>query len=176
MDVSPSTSERFPWRLFLVPTCTASILSTLAIFPIASDMMGAILSKVELPHIPLALLVLVGVVQNLVLLALIVWLGLRLSRRLGLRAPLLESWLYGKTEAKERLGPALTSGLFTGVAVGLVLVIALFVLVARLPNLPFVVAARLPVWKRFLACFYGGVYEEMLTRLFLLALVAWLAK
>src|SRR6185312_1275696 len=44
----------------------------------------------------------------------------------------------------------------------------------RLPNLPFVIVAKLPVWKRFLACFYGGGYEELFTRLFLLSVIAWL--
>jgi len=70
----------------------------------------------------------------------------------------------------------LKSGLLIGIAVGIVLLISLLVLVPRLPNLPFVIAARLPIWKRFLACFYGGIYEELLTRLFLLSLVAWIAN
>lgn len=175
MDVPPSTSERYPWRLFWL-LFTASILSVLAIVPIAGDMLGATLSKVELPRVPLALLVLLGTVQNLALLALIVWLGLKLSRRLGLSTPLLESWAYRRTVSSTRIGPTVNSGLFTGVAVGIILLFSLLVLVPRLPNLPFVVIAKLPIWKRFLACFYGGVYEEVLTRLFLLSLVAWLAN
>jgi membrane protease YdiL (CAAX protease family) len=43
-----------------------------------------------------------------------------------------------------------------------------------MPDLPFVKAARVPIWKRLLACFYGGIDEEVLTRLFLLSLFAWL--
>jgi hypothetical protein len=66
--------------------------------------------------------------------------------------------------------------LLTGVVVGSILLIALLLLVSRLPNLPFVLVSRLAVWKRFLLCFYGGIYEEVLTRLFLLALVAWIAN
>ena len=34
----------------------------------------------------------------------------------------------------------------------------------------------MPIWKRFLACFYGGLCEEILTRLFLLSLVFWLLR
>lgn len=175
MDASPSTPERFPWRLFWL-LFAATVLSILAILPIAGDMVGATLSKLELPSIPLPVLVLVGAVQNLALLALAVWLGLKLSRRLGFETPLLESWLNGKTESKARTGQILKSGLLTGVGVGIVVLLALLVLVPWLPNLPFVIVARLPVWKRFLACFYGGIYEEVLTRLFLLALVAWIAN
>jgi hypothetical protein len=175
MDSPHSTSEPFPWRLFWL-LLTAAILSVLAILPIAKDMVGAVLSTVGPPPIPLPLVVLLGVVQNLAILALVVWLGLKLSRRLDLRAPLLESWIYGKTESNARAWPTFTSGLFTGVAVGIALLISLLLLVPRLPNLPLVIVAKLPVWKRFLACFYGGVYEEVLTRLFLMALVAWIAN
>ena len=44
----------------------------------------------------------------------------------------------------------------------------------HLPDLPFVRAGRAPIWKRLLVCFYGGIDEEVLTRLFLLTLFAWL--
>jgi membrane protease YdiL (CAAX protease family) len=43
-----------------------------------------------------------------------------------------------------------------------------------MPALPFLKAAHIPLWMRVLTCFYGGVVEEVLTRLFLLSLFAWL--
>jgi len=178
VDQPASPSQPYPWRLFWL-LLSAAILSALAIIPIVFDMMGAMSGQPELPSIPLWLLVAVGVVQNLAILAFVVWLGLKLSRSLGLRAPLLESWVYRtkfSSKSNERILQILKSGLLTGIAVGIVLLISLLVLVPRLPNLPFLIAARLPVWKRFLACFYGGVYEELLTRLFLLSLVAWIAN
>ncbi len=178
MDRPTSTSQQYPWRLFWL-LFTAAILSALSIIPIASDMLSAVITKVEVPKIPLPVLIAVGVVQNLAILAFAVWLGLKLSRSLGLRAPLLESWVAPSgvnADSNSRIGQTLRSGLFTGIAVGIVLLISLLVLVPRLPNLPFVIAARLPVWKRFVVCFYGGIYEELLTRLFLLSLVAWIAN
>lgn len=173
-----STSQQYPWRLFWL-LFTAAILSALSIIPLASDMLAAVVAKIEVPNIPLPLLIAVGVVQNLAILALIVWLGLKLSRTLGLGAPLLESWIARSgvnAELNSRIGQTLRSGLFTGIAVGIVILISLLLLVPRLPNLPFVILARLPVWKRFVVCFYGGIYEELLTRLFLLSLVAWIAN
>jgi membrane protease YdiL (CAAX protease family) len=178
MDRPPLTSQRYPWRLFWL-LFTAAILSALSIIPLASDMLAAVVDKIEVPNIPLPLLIVVGVVQNLAILALIVWLGLKLSRSLGLRAPLLESWVARSevnAESNSRIGQILRSSLLIGIAVGVILLISLLVLVPRLPNLPFVIAARLPVWKRFVVCFYGGIYEELLTRLFLLSLVAWIAN
>jgi membrane protease YdiL (CAAX protease family) len=175
MDSRPVTSEPFPWRLFWL-LLTAAILSVLAIFPIASDMVGVVLAKVGPPPIPLPLVLLLGAFQNLALLALVVWLGLKLSRRLGLRTPLLESWVYGRTASKAVAIQVFTSGLVAGLVVGIALMISLLALAPRLPNLPFVAVAAKSVWKRLLACFYGGVYEEVLTRLFLMALVAWIAN
>jgi membrane protease YdiL (CAAX protease family) len=171
-----SISQPYPWRIFWC-LLIAAILSALSIIPIASEMRGAMTTQLELPNIPLPLLIAVGAVQNLAILALIVWLGVKLSRSLGLRAPLLESWVArSEVEVNSIAKQTLKSGLLTGIAVGIVLLISLLALVPRLPNLPFVIAARLPTWKRFLACFYGGIYEEVLTRLFLLSLIAWIAN
>jgi membrane protease YdiL (CAAX protease family) len=178
VDQPTASSQPYPWRLFWL-LLVAAIISALAIIPIASDMRGAMITQLELPKIPLPLLLAVGIVQNLTILALIVWLGLKLSRSLGLRAPLLEFWVArAEVNARfnTRLRQILTLGLLVGIAVGTVLLISLLVLAPRLPNLPFVIAARLPVWKRLLACFYGGIYEELLTRLFLLSLVAWIVN
>jgi len=154
----------------------AGILGALCISPLAWDLLGPVLSKLERPSVPLPLLILVGVVQNLALFALVVWLGLKLSRSLGLGAPLLESLVSRKPESNASLSRSLRAGLLTGVVLGIALVIALLALAPRLPNLPFVIAAKLSLWKRLLACFYGGVYEEILTRLFLLTLIAWIAN
>lgn len=182
MDRSTSTSQQHPWRLFWL-LFAAVFVSALSIIPIASDMRGAMMTKLELPNIPLIALIAVGVVQNLAILALILWLGLKLARRLGLGAPLLEAWVTGSQPGgglyagrNVDAGQIVRSGLLTGIAVGVVLLVSLRVLVPRLPNLPFVIAARLPIWKRFIVCFYGGIYEEVLTRLFLLTLVAWIAN
>ncbi|HEV7683941.1 MAG TPA: CPBP family glutamic-type intramembrane protease [Pyrinomonadaceae bacterium] len=172
---SPPVLKPYPWRLFWL-LFVGEALAILAVVPAGIELLGPFIAKQQLPNVPLPLLILVGVIQNLGLLAFTVWLGLKLSRRLGLGAPLLESCVSGRSESQPRLTQILQSGILTGVALGIVLVLVLLVLVPRLPNLPFVVVARMSLWKRFLMCFYGGVYEELLTRLFLLTLVAWIAN
>jgi hypothetical protein len=199
--------QAYPWRLFWF-LLVAEVLAALAIIPIAKEMLGAVLVKIERPAIPLPLLILIGAIQNLALLAITLWLGLKLSRRLGLRMPLLEAWANekplpspqaergwgrggrltnptpspsplagrGASGANLRLAPILNSGLLVGLVVGIIILSCLLLLAPRLPNLPFVIAARLPIWKRFLACFYGGVYEELFTRLFLLSAIAWIVN
>ena len=123
--------------------------------------------------VPLPLLVVVGVAQNLVLFGLLIGVGLWLARKLGMGAPLLEPWLYHET-SPVRLRDSLKYGALVGVAVGIVLLVIIIPAASHLPGLPFVSASRAPVWKRVLVCFYGGIDEEVLSRLFLLTLLAWL--
>lgn len=171
-------SQRFPWRLFWL-LFVIGVLGALAIIPIAIDLFGSVVPTAQAPPIPLPLLILIGVVQNLGMLAVMVFVGLKLGQKLGLGAPLLEGWLAGQSATNQwraSLRVSLREGLITGVGIGVVLLLALLALVPLIPNLPFVTAAKLAVWKRLLACFYGGLYEEILTRLFLVTLIAWLAN
>jgi membrane protease YdiL (CAAX protease family) len=172
--VNPSSKQLFPWRLFWLLLVMA-VLGALSIVPLVSDLIASLATRIEPPNISLPLIVVISAVQNLALLALMIGVGLKLAPRLGLRVPLLESLTRGAVETTG-LGRKLAWSLLTGVAVGAVLLIVLLMLVPRLPNLPLVFAARLPIWKRFLMCFYGGICEEVLTRLFLLTLVAWIAN
>lgn len=171
MDQPSSTVNPFPWRVFWV-LFAGGILSILAVIPLAIELVASRAPVAKPPDIPWPILLLVGAVQNLALLAFMIWIGLKLSRKLGLGAPLIESFISGKPANIRR---TVVPGLLTGVVVGIILLCVLLVLVPRMPNLPFVLAARLAVWKRFLICFYGGIYEELLSRLFLLSLFAWLA-
>ncbi len=169
-----SQPQRFPWRLFWL-LFAIGIVGALAIIPIAIDLFGSVVPTAQAPPIPLPLLILIGVVQNLSMLAVMVFVGLKLGQKLGLGAPLLEGWLAGNSLTNQ-WSASLKEGLITGIGIGVVLLIALLALVPLLPNLPFVTAAKLAVWKRLLACLYGGLYEEILTRLFLVTLIAWLAN
>jgi len=174
----PPKSQRFPWRLFWL-LFVIGILGALAIIPIAIDLFGSVVPTAQAPPIPLPLLILIGVVQNLAMLAVMVFVGLKLGQKLDLGAPLLEGWLAGNSVTNQwraSLRTSLKEGLITGIGLGVVLLIVLLGLVPLLPNLPFVTVAKLAVWKRLLACLYGGLYEEILARLFLLTLIAWLAN
>src|SRR6185503_19579216 len=163
-------SPKYPWRLFWC-LFAADVFAVLTIIPIALDILPSISSRVGPAPFPMPVVILIGVAQNLALLALFVWLGLKLSRRLGLGTPFLESWLMKKSAlTRDEVAGSLKEALLIGIVLGIVLLIALLLLAPRLPNLPLLVLAKLPIWKRFLLCFYGGIYEELLTRMFLLLL------
>jgi membrane protease YdiL (CAAX protease family) len=170
----PPQSQHFPWRLFWL-LFAFGIIGALAVIPLAIELFGSVVATAEAPSIPLPLLILLGLVQNLGMLAVMILAGLKLGRKLGLGAPLLEGWLAGNSLTNE-WRTSLKEGLISGIGIGVVLLIALLALVPLLPNLPFVMAAKLAIWKRLLACFYGGLYEEILARLFLLTLIAWVGN
>ena len=123
--------------------------------------------------IPLPLLVLIGVAQNLLLLGVVIGTGLLLGKKIGLGAPLLERWLYHE-ESPVRAADSFKAGAPAGIAVGVIVTLIILSVAPHMPGLPFVRAAHVPIWKRVLTCFYGGIDEEVLTRLFLLTLFAWL--
>jgi membrane protease YdiL (CAAX protease family) len=96
-----------------------------------------------------------------------------LSERIGLQMPLVRAWATGETPSKGQA--ILLPGLLVGAAVGVVLVVVDAIFFLR--HLPKAMHTffEIPVWKRLLAgIVYGGITEELLMRLFLLSLVAWL--
>jgi membrane protease YdiL (CAAX protease family) len=121
----------------------------------------------------MALVVTLALVQNGILLAIVIAVGLVLSERIGLRMPLIKAWARGRSAPNPQA--VVAPGVVAGAAVGGVMVAleALFFL-RHLPD-----AMRglfdIPLWKRLLGgLIYGGITEELLMRLFLLSLVAWL--
>ncbi len=164
--------RRFPWRVFWV-LLIAALAGAAAAVPLVLEIFRPLMQSAPHLSIPLPLLIVIGIAQNAMMLALVIGLGLLLARKLGLGAPLLESWLYHE---KPLVGArdSLKQGALVGIAVGIALLIPLLIAAHYLPGLPFVSAARAALWKRFLSCFYGGIDEEVLTRLFLLTLIAWL--
>ena len=163
--------RRFPWRVFWF-LLVASLAGAAAMIPFALEVFRPMAAVASSPPIALPLLIVLGVLENLTLLAVAIAVGLSLGHKIGLGAPLLESWLYGE-HATVRVRDSVKSGVLVGLAVGIVVLVPLLVAAPHLPGLPFVNASRIAVWKRVLAGFYGGIDEEILTRLFLLSLFAW---
>lgn len=164
--------RKFPWRVFWF-LVLASLAGAAAMIPFALEVFRPVIESAPRPSVPLPLLILIGVVENFLLLALVVWVGVVLGRKLGLGAPLLESWLYHE-KATLKARDSLKSGVAFGIVVGVILLVVLLLMSPHFPGLPFTTTAKVAVWKRFLICFYGGVDEEILAHLFLLSLVAWL--
>ncbi|GCF09844.1 CPBP family glutamic-type intramembrane protease [Dictyobacter arantiisoli] len=164
----------FFWPEFAI-LCGAALLGIICVTPYVLELSRDAFKKAqERMHRPLWVLALLQDAQSFVLMGVATGLGLLIAHHIGLGAPLLEGLLAGKsvtTQAQAAIAPALILGTVFATVL-LLLEITVF-----WPRLPQVMRTTFPIpalWKRFLACFYGGIAEELLCRLFLLSLLAWL--
>lgn len=172
--------KTFPWKVFFI-LWAASIFGFVALLPYVLALQAETLASIQLP-IPLPLLLLIQTIQNAVLFAIVILIGLLVAKRIGLGLPILEAKLAGESVA-HRFRSILLPSIILGV-VASIAIIALdqFVfapgLVAQLGSADALKLqnATPAAWQGLLASFYGGINEEILLRLFLLTLLAWLGK
>jgi hypothetical protein len=169
----PVHSPRYPWKLFwvLVLACLFGFASAL---PYIYALFPGMVARGALP-MPLPVLVTVQLMQSTIIFGGIVALGILLARKVGIEAPILHGWLY-RTGVQFPAG-WLRTPLLWGLAIG-VATFVLYLLVFRpfIPEWPLQQEAALPIWQRFLVCFYGAINIELLMRFFLLSLFLWLLR
>jgi hypothetical protein len=164
----------FSWVEFAI-LWVAALIGVACVMPYTLELTADALAKArERMRRPMWVLVVAQSAQSVVLFGLVTGFGLLLAQHIGLGAPLLEGLLAGKNvsaQALDIVAPALILG------VGSAAVLLLLEIVVFWPRLPRSMRESVPIpalWKRFLACFYGGIDEEILLRLFVLSLLAWL--
>ena len=142
----------------------------LAVLPYLSAVLAS--STLTLRRLPLPLPIL-ALIQGVTNFSIAIGLGLWFARKLGLGAPILEGWLYRRSYAVSSRFVAISC--LTGIALGAITLLLLRSSIgAPLASLPVATEGAMSLWKRLLACFYGGLCEEMLMRLFLLSFLLWL--
>jgi hypothetical protein len=173
------TQRRFNWKVFLV-LWLAAILGAVALLPYSLALMQ--MSAAPKPPLPLATLILLEIVQAAVEMAIVAAVGLFLASRIGLGAPILEAVFAGENVG-ERIKAILVPSVGLGVIATLaVLGLAQFVFTPALKaqlgatNSLTTPGAQPSAWQGLLASFYGGIDEELLLRLFLFSLLAFLGK
>ena len=173
MSIQSSPRPRLRSRFLVL--WLAGVVSVVLVLPYVLTLQGAILESLG---IPLPALLAASVTQSAVLLAVAVFVGLRAADAVGLGTPLTDAVArrLGVRSAFMRLGP------FSAAAIGAVAalaIVALEVVVFR-PLIPEFTAAAAGVapsrLQGLLASFYGGIGEEILTRLFLVSVLAWLMR
>ncbi len=132
-------------------------------------------AAIEQTGLPLPMLLALSVAQAAVVLAIAVATGAWASRRIGLGAPLLESFAQGGTLPRGTtriLARSVGLGVLCG---GGIIALEWFFFVPLDPGGIGTLqeqAGHPPVWEGLLAGFYGGIAEELQLRLFLLSLLA----
>jgi hypothetical protein len=157
-------------------------LSAAAVLPYSLAMNPAALEKLQAAskepssrkNPPQLVIILAGVVQTGVLIAVASFVGLLASRHVGLQTPLLSAWVGGQP-AGDLFFRMLPATIVLGGASGvLILALERYFFAPRIPRSLAGFDRRTSFWKRALACFYGGIVEELLLRLFLMSGFAWL--
>ena len=173
--------KTFNWKIFFI-LLAASIVGVVAVVPYSLAVQGSQLSELTLP-IPTWLLIFLQILQNAVMFAVFILIGLLAANRVGLGLPILEANLQGKPVGK-KIKAFLLPSILLGI-IGSALVILLDVMVFN-PLLMVELgdkAAELnqdalqpAAWKGLLASLYGGINEEILLRLGLMSILVWFGR
>ncbi|MBA4336343.1 CPBP family intramembrane metalloprotease [bacterium] len=157
------------WKLYFL-LLAASVISIFAVMPYVLTIQGEVLKTLPMS---LTLVVLISVIQSAVLFAILLFIGLRLSKKLGLQIPILESYI-AKKRVDVNVKSIIKISVLLGVLSGIAIVLFDFFFTKLGVNL--MGQAPVPVWQGFLASFYGGISEEIVMRLFFMTFVVWLVS
>lgn len=167
------------WKVYFI-LLAAAVLATLAVIPYILELQGAALAQLDIP-VSLPVLMAIQIVQGGFIFAILIFFGMILMKRIGLATPILDSVTRGES-AVETLRASLPISIALGVIAGL-LIIGLdslmqpFLLEELGDRVNALAQSGQPAaWKGFLASFYGGITEEILLRLFVMSLLAWLGS
>jgi hypothetical protein len=150
----------------------AAILGSVAIIPYSLRLLKESKNSKRV-KMPRWMLILLSIIQNGVLFAIAIGIGLVLAHQLGHGAPLIAAISIGKS---------LNQIFITNLIIALELGIAggSFLLVVDLLFLPYFskklldTALKTTYWENLTASFYGGINEELFMRLFGLSVIAWI--
>lgn len=154
--------KSFNWKIFTV-LLIASFVAYLLVIPYTLAL-SHFYASVFTP-----ILFIVQSIQYIILFAITISVGLYLAARVGFRLPLIEKLIHNKdafTYFKSILGTSVGLGLLAG----LLIIVSSFLFSTNLSTAD----VSIPLWKSFLASFYGGIDEEILFRLFLMTLIVWI--
>ncbi len=165
----------YPWKTFAVLVAAGTLTGPL-VLPYFFGLQ-AIAPHPQPDSTPLVQMVLFALLRNLVILAPAAGLGLLVARRIGLGAPYLESRLDGAPRPAEPLSSIVRPALFWAVVTALVAfgidAVFRYGLGVTFPAPEIHARIAVPWWRSGLASFWAPFAEEILDRLFLLSLVAW---
>lgn len=163
-------TKKWPMKLVLILTFLGAI-GIIAIIPYEMT----VLLQDDLPGaLPVPIIVTINSITQLTLLFVLVLIGVRLSERTGLGAPIIKAYVY-----ERRWLPISKTWMKRGITVSfllslLVILLDLF-LFNPLIDIPNEQIIQTTVWwQGLLAMFYGGITEELMIRLFGMTLIVWL--
>jgi hypothetical protein len=145
------------------------VLTTIAVLPYALAIMPGVLARIR---VSLPVFVAAQSVQAGILILAASYVGLRLGAPVGLDSPFARALVYrlapSTLRSRRTFTIAAACGLLAGAAL---LALDWLVFMPMQPESIRSLAYGIARWKGFLASFYGGIGEELFTRLFLMTLL-----
>ncbi len=170
----------YPWTIFYI-LLVAGVLATLAVIPYslamkpeAIDTLKKQLEAKGKSTNPMLVVFLASSVQGGLLVAVAAFVGLLATRAIGLGTPILQEAVAGRPFTGQILAFLPISLLVGFIGGAAVLGLEHFVFQPRMPEELKQASARTGFWKSMMACFYGGIVEEILMRLFVMSGFTWL--
>lgn len=181
IDLTEPGPRRFNWRLFWL-LCGLYVVGSLVMLPLSLTLAGSdpSLQGVEVSLYQIAVGIAIVQFISIVINGTLIAIGMLCADRVGLGAPVLAGWL-ARAPVGGRPKKALGVSLVAGVALPLVELVVI-ASTRMLQNKPVEFGLFLPpdtfapTWQLFLAAVGAGITEEMVYRLFLLSLFAWLGS
>ncbi|MCM3140913.1 CPBP family intramembrane glutamic endopeptidase [Brevibacillus sp. MER 51] len=149
-----------------------SAIGFIAAIPYLLAIGGDALALVPLP-IPVAMAIFV--LQGTIMAFLFSWIGLTFATKVGLDAPVLRKWLYKTSGESFHKKGIIQAVIFGFAATGLLLLLEFAVFQPLLPILAEKAQdVEVSVWAGILTAIQGGVYEEVMVRLFMMTMIVWI--
>jgi len=159
-------------KLFFI-LLVLSVLATIAALPYILSLSA--ISGEQLPPLPFPILLSAMIVHATIFFSVAIFAGLFFGNKVGLGAPVIESWLRAES-VKEQFKSILKVSIFLGVLVGASIFILDRYIFAMFIEPITASQAEPPLWQRFLVSFYGGIGEEIAMRFFLMTLIVWISS
>lgn len=148
---------------------SAGVLSVLAVLPYVFELQK---DALQITPLPLSVLVILSLVQSSILLAIATALGLYFAQNVGFQLPILEKLLSNNSRGIAWQN-VVSLPIALGIATGITIYVGDLLFIAAGVSFNIEMSA-IPVWKKFLGSFYGGIGEEILLRLFFVSMLVWL--
>ena len=159
------------WTEFTV-LLFAAIVGSVAILPYSIRLLKASPKNKKL-SMPRWILILLSIIQNGILFAIAISIGLVLSHQMGHGAPVIEAVSNGKNVSHTMIMNLLSASAL-GIGSGGFLLIADLFFLPHFPKKLLETSLQTTYGENLMASFYGGINEELFMRLCGVSLVIWL--
>lgn len=156
------------WKMFTI-LLVMSLISIVCVFPYVLTIQGDVIKKIGLP---INIIFIAQFIQSGILFSILIFLGLILTKKINFQLPLLEAILNKgnyKIVLKDIWGMSVILWIITAIAIYVTDIWFTLLGAAITTHNNYA-----PIWQKLLASVYWWITEEIIMRLFLMALFIWI--